>query len=286
MREGIRINESLMYLKRLIDFLAERQKDKSENDKNTTGKAGYRVSTVGLDYRSTKLTRLLFSAFRTGRSRVILILCCSPSRDNINETNNTLEFGSNAKRIRTQLKAIQKRSAEGKYPEAFYVITKQHEEAQLDLQNKNQLIAEQRTKIGEYEMRINALNIQLTKALNPIEKYPPKQNTGKWPIDEARLPGHRITPPFAQTNHKSDDAKQRLMLEKEREERKKVEMEKEELIKQLALFEKAYGRSCETLRMQEDIIQRNVLDIMEMQNEINFFYKFKKNLKKMVIDDE
>lgn len=82
--EGININSSLMYLKQMIELLS---------NKNV------RRSRTFPKFRESKLTRILHYSITTGRATVILILCCSPSAFNLNETLNTLRFGSTARTV-------------------------------------------------------------------------------------------------------------------------------------------------------------------------------------------
>lgn len=82
--EGININSSLMYLKQMIELLS---------NKNA------RRSRTFPKFRESKLTRILHYSITTGRASVVLILCCSPSAFNLNETLNTLRFGSTAKTV-------------------------------------------------------------------------------------------------------------------------------------------------------------------------------------------
>lgn len=275
MREGIKINESLMYLKRLIDLLSEKKIGNADKDKNT----------AALDYRSTKLTRILFSSFRAGRSRVILILCCSPSRDNINETINTLEFGSNARRIRTQLRQMQKRNCERKKNADLDEMAKQNVSTRLELDEKNQLIASYRGKIDEYESSISALNRELKLALVRIQRQVEIKEQGAPPLNQQSINEAHI-PPQGDLINADMRCEPMKELKIAKEEKEKVEREKEELLRRLNLVEKAYNRCRETLKMQDDIIQRNTQDIMEMQNEINFFNKFRKYLIETLGDDE
>lgn len=82
--EGININSSLMYLKQMIELLS---------NKNS------RRSRTFPKFRESKLTRILHHSITTGRASVVLILCCSPSAFNLNETLNTLRFGSTARTV-------------------------------------------------------------------------------------------------------------------------------------------------------------------------------------------
>ena len=59
------------------------------------------TNTSHIPYRSSKLTRLLAESLG-GNSRTSLILTCSPSLYNINETLSTLRFGKRAKMIRNK----------------------------------------------------------------------------------------------------------------------------------------------------------------------------------------
>lgn len=79
MEEGILINKSLSALASVICSLTE---SKSRH----------------VPYRDSKLTRVLQDSLG-GNSRTALIVCCSPSRCNLNETLCSLRFGSRARGI-------------------------------------------------------------------------------------------------------------------------------------------------------------------------------------------
>lgn len=80
--EGININNSLMYLKQMIEIIA-RHKPNQTMPK----------------FRESKLTRIVYASINSNSACIVLILCCSPSTYNFNETLNTLRFGSTAIRV-------------------------------------------------------------------------------------------------------------------------------------------------------------------------------------------
>lgn len=82
--EGININNSLMYLKQMIEIIANQNNRRSQ----TLPK-----------FRESKLTRIIHSSINGNQARIVLLLCCSPSTFNYNETLNTLRFGSTAIKI-------------------------------------------------------------------------------------------------------------------------------------------------------------------------------------------
>lgn len=85
MSEGININNSLMYLKQMIEIIAT---NNNGNNNKTLPK-----------FRESKLTRIIHASINASRARVVLMLCCSPSVFNYHETVNTLRFGSKAIQI-------------------------------------------------------------------------------------------------------------------------------------------------------------------------------------------
>lgn len=89
--EGVNINNSLMYLKQMIEIVAATSGNRRKSRQ------------VIPKFRETKLTRILHASINEGRARTILILCCSPSPYNYNETVNTLRFGCTAKRIEREI---------------------------------------------------------------------------------------------------------------------------------------------------------------------------------------
>lgn len=61
-------------------------------------------------YRDSKLTRLLTDSLG-GNSKTCLIVTCSPSAYNLEETYSTLRFGVRAKRIKNKPRVNQERTA-------------------------------------------------------------------------------------------------------------------------------------------------------------------------------
>ena len=86
LKEGININKSLLVLGNVISALSE------------VGKKGNFVP-----YRDSKLTRILQDSLG-GNSRTSMIACCSPAESNFDETLNTLNYASRARKIKNKPK--------------------------------------------------------------------------------------------------------------------------------------------------------------------------------------
>ena len=86
LKEGININKSLLVLGNVISALSEE------------GKKGNFVP-----YRDSKLTRILQDSLG-GNSRTSMIACVSPAESNFDETLNTLNYASRARRIKNKPK--------------------------------------------------------------------------------------------------------------------------------------------------------------------------------------
>jgi hypothetical protein len=84
--EAVAINTSLTCLGRCVAALA------------ANGKAGRPP------FRESKLTRLLSSAFG-GRSTTVLVVCVAPSRADVSESTNSLQFGAQAMSVRVSARA-------------------------------------------------------------------------------------------------------------------------------------------------------------------------------------
>ena len=69
------------------------------------------VKSDHIPYRDSKLTRLLQESLG-GNYRTTLIIACSPSPRNVDETLNTLKFAQRAKTIKNNAKVNMKRSPE------------------------------------------------------------------------------------------------------------------------------------------------------------------------------
>lgn len=94
--EGTVINNSLLYLKQMIDHMMIASKKRS--NANGVGCGGTTTTAIP-KFRETKLTRIIHASLRDGNAQLVLILCCSPAISNYSETLNTLRFGSNALKI-------------------------------------------------------------------------------------------------------------------------------------------------------------------------------------------
>ena len=86
LKEGININKSLLVLGNVISALSD------------VGKKGNFIP-----YRDSKLTRILQDSLG-GNSRTSMIACCSPAESNFDETLNTLNYASRARKIKNKPK--------------------------------------------------------------------------------------------------------------------------------------------------------------------------------------
>ena len=86
LKEGISINKGLLSLGNVISALTE------ESKKNHH-----------VPYRDSKLTRILQDSLG-GNSRTSMIACCSPAESNFDETLNTLNYASRARKIKNKPK--------------------------------------------------------------------------------------------------------------------------------------------------------------------------------------
>jgi len=86
LKEACKINQSLTFLGRVINFLAE-----AESKKN----GGY------INYRESKLTHLLKDSLG-GNSKTIIICTLNPNQMAIRETLSTLKFAERAKKIKNK----------------------------------------------------------------------------------------------------------------------------------------------------------------------------------------
>jgi len=83
LKEGININKSLLVLGNVISALSEKGKF--------------------VPYRDSKLTRILQDSLG-GNSRTSMIACVSPAESNFDETLNTLNYASRARKIKNKPK--------------------------------------------------------------------------------------------------------------------------------------------------------------------------------------
>lgn len=89
--EAKQINKSLSTLGRVINMLTQ--------------------GATHVPYRDSKLTRLLQQSLG-GNAKTTLLICCSPSSTNVDETKSTLDFGLRAKKIKNRAKVNSQRSRE------------------------------------------------------------------------------------------------------------------------------------------------------------------------------
>ena len=84
-KEGQHINKSLFFLTQVIAMKAEGSRDH-------------------IPYRNSPLTKILKTSLG-GNSRTAIILCITPSIKQIEQTQSTLRFGQNAKKIKCKATA-------------------------------------------------------------------------------------------------------------------------------------------------------------------------------------
>lgn len=99
LEEAKTINKSLSALGLVINALTEK---KDGNNK---------LSSQHIPYRDSKLTRVLQDSLG-GNAKTALLINCSPSSYNVNETLSTLRFGTRAKRITNKPKINEQRSVD------------------------------------------------------------------------------------------------------------------------------------------------------------------------------
>jgi kinesin family member 5 len=149
--EGKKINQSLMDLRTIISQLSRA----SSSSSTTT------------NHRASKLTRILYGSFK-GRSRVIVLICCSPALDSRSETAGSLRFGCHAKRIRLKLDDVKAKTIEpiNQSPDAMAKA----EAARADMEKRlERMLAEaenREQKINEYETEMESLRLLLQRIQN------------------------------------------------------------------------------------------------------------------------
>ncbi|DBA73314.1 TPA: hypothetical protein ACH3X1_011366 [Trebouxia sp. C0004] len=87
LKETANINKSLFTLGKVISALADMQ--------------GTNMSSVHIPYRDSKLTKLLMDSLG-GNALALMIACCSPSSQHVEETLSTLSYATRAKNIRNK----------------------------------------------------------------------------------------------------------------------------------------------------------------------------------------
>lgn len=143
LREGSNINKSLLSLSTVIQKLSE-----------AGGKGGAFVN-----YRDSKMTRLLQPAL-SGNSKTSVVCNVTPAITFFQETNNTLQFGAKAKRIKTNAKVNEVMNSESHLKTMQDELKKLQgrvEELNEILGNKNlelQRIREQETEKDSYHFAI------------------------------------------------------------------------------------------------------------------------------------
>lgn len=111
-------------------------------------------------YRDSKLTRVLQESLG-GNAKTSLIITCSPSAFNEQETLSTLRFGQRAKMIKNVVKVNHERSAE---------------ELKLLLERKDQIIAEMRGRFAALEQALRSRGIPIPE--DAVTREPSKEPTG------------------------------------------------------------------------------------------------------------
>lgn len=112
MKEACKINVSLTFLGRVINFLAEAQsKSKRHNSY--------------INYRESKLTHLLKDSLG-GNSKTVIICTLNPNQMAIRETLSTLKFAERAKKIKNKAR-VNEQANEGLFKKKYEELLKEIE---------------------------------------------------------------------------------------------------------------------------------------------------------------
>ena len=109
MKEGININKGLFVLGQVVHVLSSEAYTRNRNQtirnshqdssfSSSNSSNSNSSSSIHVPYRDSKLTRLLQNSLG-GNSRTILLACCSPARNNYEESLNTLRYAQRARRV-------------------------------------------------------------------------------------------------------------------------------------------------------------------------------------------
>lgn len=108
LKEACKINQSLTFLGRVINFLAESESKRS---------GGY------INYRESKLTHLLKDSLG-GNSKTLIICTLNPNQMAIRETISTLKFAERAKKIKNKA-VVNEENTENFYQRKFFELQKE-----------------------------------------------------------------------------------------------------------------------------------------------------------------
>jgi len=122
-------------------------------------------------YRDSKLTRVLQESLG-GNAKTSLIITCSPSNFNEQETISTLRFGQRAKMIKNVVKVNHERSAE---------------ELKLLLEKKEIFLAELRGRLNAMEQLLKAHNIQPPEESIALQVMSPAVASQKHGLEKTEL---------------------------------------------------------------------------------------------------
>jgi len=122
-------------------------------------------------YRDSKLTRVLQESLG-GNAKTSLIITCSPSNFNEQETISTLRFGQRAKMIKNVVKVNHERSAE---------------ELKLLLEKKEIFLAELRGRLNAMEQLLKAHNIQPPEESSALQVMSPAVASQKHGLEKTEL---------------------------------------------------------------------------------------------------
>lgn len=318
MREGIKINESLMYLKRMIDAISNANSTTDVTNANTTGEGGEGgVNTSGnvvqpnggiriVDYKNTKLTKLLYHSFN-GASKVAIILCCSPSHFNLHETISTLEFGTNVKKLKVQLKKITE-SRENARKALLASIEKRNIEQEEKFKRIMDELEEKERKLREYALKMNEYEISIQELNERLNEYAKEEDDKNDEKKTEKGDEHYYTEESTETTTTEDkeseveekngenmDTKKKRRKTKHREDIKRAEREQrksrerahlQKLTEKLVWYKEMYERCQRTITSQDELLRDNRTKMEEMLVEIRFFEKFNERMKRMLLDEE
>lgn len=178
-------------------------------------------------YRDSKLTRVLQESLG-GNAKTSLIITCSPSNFNEQETLSTLRFGQRAKKIKNVVKVNHERSAE---------------ELKLLLEKRDHALAEARSRLALFEQLLRSHDVPVPDNLSTAVAAAPSQA----PSNGSAADGYSVAELF---DHLQD---KRAELKENAERISELNRERDEIQRQL--------------RASEEEKQRLLSRIMDITNE-------------------
>ena len=115
------------------------------------------TNSTHIPYRDSKLTRLLQESLG-GNAKTALVICCSPSSFNHDETVSTLRFGERAKRVKNKAKINQERT-----PEELMRLLRHSQKAIMLLEKKIQMLENELASYRGVEKPVTIKDNKLNK---------------------------------------------------------------------------------------------------------------------------